>query len=183
MHHIKKNRCRIGNGEENQANFLGGSSSENGKKVIGSQMDEDSEASSQDEEINAETLADESELFAPSARFVCTLCTKMSVFSSYVSMWRHRRRFHHDHDPPYGICSSDWLKSRKPIRKSRILPVNSATNETLQIATLSPVDYSYFIQNVSENLNDFLDGKRIHIRAAEHVVSHLKKLPLKQKVF
>lgn len=175
MKHIKKNRCRVGCEEvTSQTSSLLGSPPRNEQSTqmtsSMSQPDEASLATEEEEEgVDMETSSDSAGWLIPTMfRFSCILCSKM--FSSYVSMCRHRRLAH---NRLHGICSPDWLWSRRLSRsKPRIPCVNGKLTAGLRASDpASTLDYSYFTRNVSDNLNGFLDGKWVHIRAVGPAVS------------
>ena len=176
MRHIKKNRCR-GGGPQQQP-----PAEEASTVKSEDESEEHSSNTSIVHEIHPVAVEEESEEMDMEAslklgcgsslfRYACTLCSKM--FTSYVNMCRHRRLAH----GRYGMCSSNWLQSRKSSdRKSSFHQSmqSSVTSSSRSFAKsiFTFQDYSHFVDNAEDNLQHFLHGKKNHIRTFGPSVSN-----------
>ena len=171
MRHIKKNRCRGGNPPlpetpdsrskpESETGIQSRETSDLGEDYLAMSPEEESEEMDMEASLR---LGCPTSLF----RFSCTLCSKM--FNSYVNMCRHRRLAH----GRYGICSPHWLLSRKlsnkPFLKNAVQSSISSSRNSINFP-----DLSHIVTNANDNLNQFIDGKRNHIRSVAPIVSCYK---------
>jgi hypothetical protein len=169
MRHIKKNRCRGGNPPtlpgipdprskpELETGIQSGATSDPGDDYLAMGPEEENEEMDIEASLR---LGSPTSLF----RFSCTLCNKM--FNSYVNMCRHRRLAH----GRYGICSPHWLLSRKLSSKPSLKhAVQSPISSSRSFQ--SSCDLSHIVNNANDNLNQFIDGKRNHIRSVAPIVS------------
>ena len=176
MRHIKKNRCRGGTQPAHQNTDVKSDADS------GAQSEEQSSTTSFVHEIHPVYEDDNEDMDMEASlklenggslfRYACTLCSKM--FSSYVNMCRHRRLAH----GRYGMCSSNWLQSRKSsARKSspsyQSMQSQAIFSHSFARRTFTFHNYSHFVQNADDNLQRFLHGKNKHIKSLVNTVSTL----------
>ena len=170
MRHIKKNRCRGGNppplsGIPDASSLPVSEAVVQPEETSGDRGD-DYLVMGPEEEGEDMDMEASSKLDCPTSLFLfsCTLCNKM--FNSYVNMCRHRRLAH----GRYGICSPHWLLSRKLSSKPSVKhavqsPISSSRSSQ------NSHDLSHIVINANNNLNQFIDGKKNHIRSVAPIVS------------
>lgn len=178
IRHIKKNRCRGGAQPAHQTpEAMVKSDPESGAQSA----EEQSSTTSFVHEIHLVHEDDIDEMDMETSlkpenagslfRYACTLCSKM--FSSYINMCRHRRLAH----GRYGMCSSNWLQSRKSSAKkslssSQSVHSNAIPPHSFARRTFTFHNYSHFVRNADDNLQRFLHGKKNHIKSLVNTVSY-----------
>lgn len=168
LRHLKKNRCRGGgkdiDEDSSRTSFPDSASMMQDEQVVGSQSESSDSFDGQNgDEQSAENECEVTPSGCP--RFVCTMCAK--VYNSYVSVCQHRRLAH----DRIGICLSEWLRSRKPMGSRSRAPLSFSRRSYSR----EKPDYVSFIRIAHENLQGFIDGKRIHIRVTSPPVSFSQK--------